>query len=199
MLEVRWHARGGQGAKTAALLLADTFMNSGFFVQAFPEYGPERTGAPIQAFNRIDKQPINVHCHVTKPDVVIVLDPTLLGKVDVTYGLPDDGTILVNTPESPVELREKLKVTKYKIFTVDAYRIAKETIGVEIPNAPLIGAFIKATKLVNLEDSLRILEQKLKEKFIHKLHLVSKNIEAIKRGYNELVSLQFFFVSRVGY
>ncbi|MBU1614411.1 2-oxoacid:acceptor oxidoreductase family protein, partial [bacterium] len=120
LTEIRWHGRGGQGAKTAALLFADAALSEGKHIQAFPEYGPERMGAPVQSFNRLSDDPITLRCGVESPRIVVVLDPTLMNSIDVTAGLPEDGILLVNTSEDPAEIRRKAKFSKGKVFTVDA-------------------------------------------------------------------------------
>jgi pyruvate ferredoxin oxidoreductase gamma subunit len=186
IIEVRWHGRGGQGAKTAALLLADAALSGGRYVQAFPEYGPERMGAPVQSFNRISKKPINIHCGVENPDVVVVLDMTLLEVVDITRGLSDDGIIIVNSPNSPQKVKEKLKLKKAKVFTVDASSISKDALGREIPNTPLLGALIKATGIIDFEDTIKHVREKLGKKFKSRPEVVEGNIKAIERAYQEV-------------
>lgn len=184
LIEVRWHGRGGQGAVTASKLLATSALAEDMYIQAFPEYGPERMGAPIQAFTRISKTPIKIHCHVANPSIVVVLDPTLLGVVDVTEGLTEDGVLIVNTDETPAQIREKLKLKGRKVYTVDASKIAQETLGRPLPNTPLIGALIKVTELLSLESVLADIEDKFKGKFSSKI--VEGNLEAIKRAYQEV-------------
>ncbi|MFA4967976.1 MAG: 2-oxoacid:acceptor oxidoreductase family protein [Candidatus Margulisiibacteriota bacterium] len=186
ILEIRWHGRGGQGAKTAALLLADSAMSSGKYVQAFPEYGPERMGAPVAAFNRIADDPITLHCAITSPKIVVVLDASLMGKVDVTDGLPADGILIVNTPDKPSSIREKLKLKGSKVFTVDASGISKETIGRNIPNTPMLGALLKATGLLDFKETLADTEIKLKKKFASKPEVIEGNLKAISRAYEEV-------------
>ena len=139
-VEIRWHGRGGQGAKTAALLLADVAFKTGRCVQGFPEYGPERMGAPITAFNRISEDQIRVHSNIYDPDYVVVVDETLLHSVHVTDGLKEDGAIIVNTPRSPKEVRSLLRGYQGRVFTVDARRISEETLGRNFPNTPMLGA-----------------------------------------------------------
>ncbi len=184
LIEVRWHGRGGQGVVTASKLLATSALAEDKYIQAFPEYGPERMGAPIQSFTRISKNPINVHCHVINPGIVLVLDPTLLKAVDVTEGLKKDGVLIVNTEESAVKIRKKINLKGRKIYTVDARKIAQETIGRPIPNTPLIGALIKVTGLLTLNKVLADIEDKFKKKFTSKI--VEGNINAIKRAYQEV-------------
>lgn len=188
VLEIRWHGRGGQGAKTAAILLGEAASSAGKFVQAFPEYGPERMGAPVLAFNRISDEPVRVHCHVAHPRIVVVLDSTLIGKNDVTAGVPEDGVYLVNTNLSPAEMRAKLKVRGGKVFTVDATQISIDTIGRAIPNTPMMGALIKATGLLTLEEFVSDTRHKLEVKFRSKPEVIEGNIRAIERAYQEVQS-----------
>jgi len=187
IFEIRWHGRGGQGAKTAALLFGDVSMATGKYFQAFPEYGPERMGAPVQAFNRLSDDPITVHCGIKTPDVVVVLDPTLIDSQNVIDGLKSEGTILANTKESPQILRKKLGLKEGRVFTVDASGIAKETLGQEIPNTPMLGALVKATELVDLDVFLSNVRKKLEHKFRGRPELVDGNIKSIKRAYKEVL------------
>lgn len=187
-MEIRWHGRGGQGAKTAALLFGDAALSSGKNIQAFPEYGPERMGAPVASYNRLSDDPITTHCAITNPQIVVILDPTLMGKVDVTEGLPQDGSIIVNTKDSPAKIREVLKLKGAKVYSVDASGISKETIGRDIPNTPMLGALIKVSAFLNLEQVLKDTEEKLSKKFKGKPEIVKGNIEAIKRAYSEVTS-----------
>lgn len=186
LVEIRWHGRGGQGAKTAALLLADAALSSGKYIQAFPEYGPERMGAPVVSFNRLADEPIVIHSGVTEPKVVVVLDTTLIRTVDVTNGLPQDGILIINTSKSPSEIRKELNVQGRKIFTVDASKIAVETIGKDIPNTPLLGALIKATNLLDFDEMLSDTKKKLEKKFKSKPEVIEGNIKAIKRAHEEV-------------
>ena len=139
ILEIRWHGRGGQGAKTAALLFADAALSLGMYIQAFPEYGPERMGAPVQSFNRLAKNPITIHCGITSPKIVVVLDPTLMASVDVTSGLLENGSIIVNTSKSPAEIRAELGLKKGKVYTVDASKIATERLAAIFPIPRCLG------------------------------------------------------------
>ncbi|MFA5113823.1 MAG: 2-oxoacid:acceptor oxidoreductase family protein [Candidatus Margulisiibacteriota bacterium] len=186
-VEIRWHGRGGQGAKTAALLFGEAALSLGKNIQAFPEYGPERMGAPVASFNRISSQPINLHCSITEPSVVIVLDPTLMDSVDVTAGLPADGKIIVNTKQCPADIRKQLKLKGAKVFTVDASGISKATIGRDIPNTPMMGALVKASGLLPIDSMIKDTEEKLKKKFASKPEVIKGNLEAIKRAYNEVI------------
>jgi len=186
MVEVRWHARAGQGAKTAALLLAEAALHEGKYIQGFPEYGPEREGAPIKAFTRISGKPILIHCGVANPDAVVLLDTTLLGAVDVTEGLLEDGALLINTEKSPEEIRKTLKTEKGKVFTVDATGISLDLLGRNLPNMPMIGALVKVLPVVKLETLLESVKKKFGKKFSSKI--VEGNVSAIKRAYEEVKS-----------
>ncbi|MCL6629636.1 MAG: 2-oxoacid:acceptor oxidoreductase family protein [Armatimonadetes bacterium] len=190
LTEIRWHGRGGQGAKTAALLFGEALLGQGKYIQAFPEYGPERMGAPVQSYNRISDQPITIHCGVTSPQVVVVLDPTLMDKVDVTSGLPEDGTIIINTDQPASKFRQKLGLNSQRVHTVDASRIAMETIGRNIPNTPMMGALVRVTGLVDLEEMLEDTKKKLEKKFRSKPEVIEGNLMAIRRAYDEVKSDQ---------
>jgi pyruvate ferredoxin oxidoreductase gamma subunit len=188
LVEVRWHGRGGQGAKTAALLLAEAASDAGGkYIQAFPEYGPERMGAPVQAFTRISDAPITMHCNVTNPGTVVILDPSLIGgSVDVTSGVGESGVYIVNTNATPEEMRAKLGIKAGKVYTVDANQIALDTIGRAIPNTPMMGALIKVTGILPLETLLADTEKKLNKKFAGRAQIVEGNLQAIKRAYQEV-------------
>ncbi len=189
LTEIRWHGRGGQGAKTAALLFADACLAQGLYIQAFPEYGPERMGAPVAAFNRISSKPILLHSGVNNPDIVMVLDPTLIESVDVTEGIPDNGVLLVNTEKSPADIKKELGVSgAIKVFTVDASKISKETIGREIPNTPMLGALLKATAIIDYKEMLEDTRKKLEKKFKSKPEVIEGNVKAIERAYSEVKS-----------
>ncbi|MCK4532413.1 2-oxoacid:acceptor oxidoreductase family protein [bacterium] len=188
LIEIRWHGRGGQGAKTVALLFAEAALSTGKYVQAFPEYGPERMGAPVQSFNRLSDDPITLHCGVTAPEVVIILDATLIGQVEVTSGLGEEGTIIVNTNLTPQKMRETLGIKKGKVYTVDAGRIAKECFGLNKPNTPMMGALVKATNILALEGVLNDTRKKLEKKFAHKPEVIDGNIQSIKKAYEEVQS-----------
>ncbi|MBU1912933.1 MAG: 2-oxoacid:acceptor oxidoreductase family protein [Candidatus Omnitrophica bacterium] len=184
MVEVCWHGRGGQGAKTASQFLGEAALDIGKYIQAFPEYGPERAGAPMKAFTRISDEPIYVHSSVKNPDVVIIIDPTLLGAVNVTEGLGDDGILLVNTDKSPADIRKETDFKHGKVGTVDATKIALETLKIPMPNMPMLGAFLKVNSIVSIDEVSDI----VKAKFIKKLgeEKTKANIEGIKRAYAEL-------------
>jgi len=188
LMEIRWHGRGGQGAKTAALLFADAALSQGKYVQAFPEYGPERMGAPVSAYDRLSDSPITLHCGITNPRIVVVLDSTLIGKIDVTAGLSTNGILLINTFEEPGVLRKKLGIKEGKIFTVNASSISRETLGREIPNTPMLGALARISGLLNFETMLKDMRSKLEKKFVDRSEIVEGNLLAIKRAYEEVKS-----------
>jgi pyruvate ferredoxin oxidoreductase gamma subunit len=187
ILEIRWHGRGGQGTVTAAKVLAEASMAEGKNVQAFPEYGPERMGAPLRAYNRISGKPMTLHCQVTNPAVVAVVDPTLIETVDVTDGATLDAVFVINTQKSPAELRKKLGLKKtQKVFSVDANRISIETIGRVMPNTPMLGALTKATGVINLDTLLKDIRASFGKKFSEKI--INNNLDAARRAYEEVVS-----------
>ncbi len=186
LIEIRWHGRGGQGAKTVSLLFAEAALSTGKYVQAFPEYGPERMGAPVQAFNRLSNNPITLHCGVTAPEVVVILDATLIGQVEVTAGLGENGIIIVNSNLPPQQMRKTLGLKKGKVYTVDAGNIAKECFGLNKPNTPMMGALVKATGFLELEGVLKDTHKKLEKKFVHKPEVIEGNILSIKRAYEEV-------------
>lgn len=188
MIEIRWHGRGGQGAKTAALLFADACLGAGMYIQAFPEYGPERSGAPVASYNRISGEPITIHSAVESPSVVVILDPTLIGTVDVMKGLPQDGVVLVNTNETAEEMGKKLGLNGQKLFVLDASTISKETIGRDIPNTPMLGALVGATGMVDFDSMIEDTEAKLKKKFRNRPEVIAGNVQAIRQAYETVKS-----------
>ncbi len=187
MIEIRWHGRGGQGAKTASLLLADAAFNTGKYIQGFPEYGPERMGAPITAYNRISDSPIRVHSNIYEPDYVVVVDDTLLDGVDVLKGLKRDGAILINTNQSIESIRKKLNGYKGKIYTIDASKISKDFLKANFPNTAMLSAIVKITNIMTKEQLLKDMEGSFKHKFARKPEVIEPNMEAIKRAYDEVV------------
>ncbi len=189
MVEIRWHGRGGQGAKTASLLLADAAFNTGKYVQGFPEYGPERMGAPITAYNRISSEKINVHSNIYEPDYVVVVDETLISSVDVTKGLKEDGAIVINSAKSPDEVRKHLKGYKGKVCTIDAGQISIDTLGKFFPNTPMLGAIVKVSGIMNEEDFLKDMEGSFKHKFATKPQVIEGNMNALKRSMQEVRGL----------
>ncbi len=186
LVEIRWHARGGQGAKTAAILLAEAAEAAGQYIQGFPEYGPERMGAPILAFNRLSDKPIRVHGRVENPDIVVVLDPTLIGVVDVGEGFPPHGVLLVNTPKSPAEIRAKTGIRGGKVYTVDASRISIEELGKDIPNTPMMGALMAVANLLDFDKFMDVTKTQMEHKFRGNAKLVEGNIKAIVRARQEV-------------
>jgi len=184
VVEIRWHGRGGQGVVTAGKLLAETALGTGQYFQAFPDYGPERMGAPIRSFTRISSEPITIHSQVENPDIVLVLDPTLLGAVPVTGGLKEDGILLVNTSMDPEEVRGITNFRSGKVFTVDASHIAIEEMGREITNTPMLGAFAEATGLFELEPLIEQVRDWFGGKVSEKV--VEANVRALRRAAAEV-------------
>jgi len=177
-IEIRWHGRGGQGAVTSAELLALAAIEEGKFAQAFPSFGPERRGAPVLVFNRISKaSPIRARVSVTNPDVVVILDPGLISVTDVTSGLKDGGTVVINTPKSMVDIKSEIG-GPWKLAVVNANVIAREVLGVQIVNTTMLGAVVKATGIIKLES----LEEPIKERFGAR---AKANIEACRRAFEE--------------
>lgn len=191
LIEIRWHGRGGQGAKTASLLLADAAFNTGKYIQGFPEYGPERMGAPITAYNRISNNPITIHSNIYEPDYVVVVDDTLLESVDVTAGLKEEGAIIVNTTKSSDELKKELKDYKGEIYTIDARKVSLKTIGKYFPNTPMLAAIIKVSKVMTDEEFIKDMEQSFKHKFAKKPEVIEGNMEAIKLALKEINRIKF--------
>jgi pyruvate ferredoxin oxidoreductase gamma subunit len=184
-VEIRWHGRGGQGTVTAAKVLADACLSGGRHVQAFPEYGPERAGAPLRAYNRISEKALRMHCPVLNPGVVAVVDASLLDAINVSDGAKDDAVFVINTSKDPKEIRAKLNAKpSQKVFTVDATKIAIDTIGRPMPNAPMLGAVNKATGIVSMEVLLNDVQGSFGKKFAQKI--IDGNLEAVKRGYEEV-------------
>jgi len=184
-VEIRWHGRGGQGTVTAVKVFADACLSGGRHVQAFPEYGPERAGAPLRAFNRVSDRPLRLHCPVTKPNIVVVVDATLLDSVKITDGTPDDAAFIINTSKDPKVIREKIQAkATQKIFTVDATKISIETIGRPMPNATLVGTVTKVSGLLSLDDVLVDVKKSFGEKFPQKI--IDGNLESTRRGYEEV-------------
>lgn len=184
IVEIRWHGRGGQGAVTAAKLVAETALVQDKYFQASPEYGPERMGAPIQAFTRISEKPIKIHSNVTNPDIVVVLDPTLMSVVDVTQGLKPNGCLIINTEEDAGTVKARYNLSNVKVFTVNASKIAIETIGKAIPNTPMLGALIKATQIMDLNKLIDHIKVSFSKKFSQEI--VDGNITAVTRAYQEV-------------
>lgn len=184
--EIRWHGRGGQGAKTAALLLADVAFKTGKYVQGFPEYGPERMGAPITAYNRISDQPIRVHSNIYTPDLVAVVDETLLHSVDVTDGLKEDGAVIVNSPKSPEEIRPMLKGYKGKVYTVDARKISEEALGKYFLNSPMLAAAVAVSGIMEHDAFISEMRNSYQHKFAKKPEVIDGNMLALQLTYDAL-------------
>ena len=181
--EIRWHGRGGQGAKTAALLLADVAFKTGKYVQGFPEYGPERMGAPITAFNRISENPIRVHSNIYTPDLVVVVDETLLHTVDVTAGLKEEVAVLVNTSMTEGEVRTLLKGWQGKIYTIDARKISLECLGKYFPNSPMLAAAVAVSGVMEKEEFIADMEASYHHKFAKKPEVIEGNMKALKMTF----------------
>lgn len=185
LTEIRWHARAGQGAVTAAKLVAETALEEDRYMQAMPEYGPERMGAPIKAFTRISDEPIEIHNNITTPNVVVVLDESLLDIVDVTEGIADDGVVIVNTCSPAAEVRRTLKVGEgVKVAAIDASGIAMDTIKRDIPNTPMVGALAKVTGAVDLDAVNRLLVKSFGKKFSQ--DIIDANLASVQRAYEEV-------------
>lgn len=185
-IEIRWHGRGGQGAKTAALLLADVAFKTGKYVQGFPEYGPERMGAPITAYNRISENPIRVHSNIYTPQYVAVVDESLLDSVDVTSGLREDGAIIINTPKTPDEIRPLLKGYKGRVYTLDACEISIQTLGRNIPNSPMLAAVVAVSGIMEKEAFLTDMRGEYEHKFAKKPEVIEGNMAALKIAFEEV-------------
>ena len=186
LIEIRWHGRGGQGAKTASLLLADAAFNTGKYIQGFPEYGPERMGAPITAYNRISNKPITIHSNIYYPDFVVVVDDTLLESVDVTAGLKNDGGIIINTTKTEDEIKSLLKNYKGNIYTLDAKRISIDALGKYFPNIPMLAGIVKISNIMTDEQLINDMEDSLKHKFAKKPEVIEGNMNALKIALNEV-------------
>jgi len=184
LTEIRWHGRGGQGAVTAAKMVAELALGQKKYFQAFPEYGPERSGAPIVAFTRVSDAPIQIYAGIEHPQIVVVLDPSLLSVVDVTKGAPADAIVLVNSEMSPAELRKHYHLEGFRYFTIAATRIAVETIKRPIPNTPMVGALTRITGLFAIDEVVEFLRVDFSKKFPPKV--VEGNINAITRSYEEV-------------
>lgn len=190
LIEIRWHGRGGQGAKTACLLLADAAFNTGKYIQGFPEYGPERMGAPITAYNRISNTPITIHSNIYNPDFVVVVDDTLLDSVDVTAGLKESGAIVINTTKDIDILKDKLNGYKGSIYTIDARSISIEALGKYFPNTPMLATIVKVSKVMSDEDFLKDMEGSFKHKFAKKPEVIDGNMKALKLTLEQIKKIQ---------
>ena len=190
LIEIRWHGRGGQGAKTASLLLADAAFNTGKYIQGFPEYGPERMGAPITAYNRISDKPITIHSNIYEPDYVVVVDDTLLESVPVTAGLKKEGAIVINTTKSSEYLKEKLNGYSGSIYTIDARKVSEETLGRYFPNTPMLAAIVKVTGIMSDEAFLEDMKGSFKHKFAKKPEVIEGNMKALELALKEVTKIQ---------
>ncbi len=186
LVEIRWHGRGGQGAKTAALLLADVAFKTGSFVQGFPEYGPERMGAPITAYNRISKNEIRVHSNIYEPDFVVVVDEGLLDVVDVTEGLKETGGIIVNTSKTPEEIKSKLGGYKGKVYTIDARKVSVACLGKYFPNTPMLAAIVKISGVMDKNTFFTEMRNSFSHKFASKPEVIDGNMKALKMAFEEV-------------
>lgn len=185
-IEIRWHGRGGQGAKTAALLLADVAFKTGQNVQGFPEYGPERMGAPITAYNRISADPIRVHSNIYHPDFVVVVDETLLESVDVTAGLKENGAIIINTAKPREEMIPKLNGYKGRVYAIDARKISVETLGKNFPNSPMLAATVAVSEVMDRDTFITEMKASYEHKFAKKPEVIEGNMMALERAFSEV-------------
>ena len=190
LVEIRWHGRGGQGAKTASLLLADAAFNTGKYIQGFPEYGPERMGAPITAYNRISKKPIVIHSNIYEPDYVVVVDDTLLETVDVTAGLKEDGAIVINTVKDEEQIKKLLKGYKGKVYCIDARKISEEALGRYFPNTPMLAAIVKVAGIMDEDAFLADMQGSFKHKFAKKPEVIDGNMNALKMALSQVKQIQ---------
>ena len=186
LIEIRWHGRGGQGAKTASLLLADAAFNTGKYIQGFPEYGPERMGAPITAYNRISDKPITIHSNIYEPDYVVVVDDTLLETVPVTSGLKNTGAIVINTTKNAEEIKGLLKGYEGKVYKIEARKISEEALGRYFPNTPMLAAIVKVSKVMSDEELLNDMKGSFKHKFAKKPEVIEGNMKALEMALNSV-------------
>ncbi len=186
LIEIRWHGRGGQGAKTASLLLADAAFNTGKYIQGFPEYGPERMGAPITAYNRISNNPITIHSNIYEPDFVVVVDDTLLETVPVTAGLKENGGIIINTTKSENEIKDLLKDYKGNVYTLDARKISVDALGKYFPNVPMLAGIVKISGVMTDDELIKDMEGSFKHKFAKKPEVIEGNMNALKVALKEI-------------
>ena len=186
MIEIRWHGRGGQGAKTASLLLADAAFNTGKYIQGFPEYGPERMGAPITAYNRISTSPIRLHSNIYEPDYVVVVDDSLLETVPVTDGLKESGAIVINTTKTADELKPLLHGYSGKIYTIDARKISEEALGKYFPNTPMLASIVKVSEIMTEQEFLDDMQGSFQHKFAKKPEVIDGNMKALQLALQEI-------------
>ena len=190
LIEIRWHGRGGQGAKTASLLLADAAFNTGKYIQGFPEYGPERMGAPITAYNRICSTPIRIHSNIYEPDYVVVVDDTLLESVDITAGLKETGAIVINTTKDAEYLKKVLKEYKGGIYTIDARKVSMEALRKYFPNTPMLAAIVHVSGIMTDEALLEDMKDSFKHKFAKKPEVIEGNMKALEIALKEIKKVQ---------
>ena len=188
-IEIRWHGRGGQGAKTACLLLADAAFSSGKYVQGFPEYGPERMGAPITAYNRISDAPCTVHSNIHFPDYVVVVDESLLSSVEVTQGLNPQGAVVVNSAKPPEQLRPLLRGWQGRVCTIDARRISEACLGRYFPNTPMLAAIVQVSRVLEPERFLADMEASFRHKFATKPQVIQGNLNCLAQSMKEVQDL----------
>ena len=188
-IEIRWHGRSGQGAKTACLLLADAAFSSGKYVQGFPEYGPERMGAPITAYNRISDAPCTINSNIHFPDYVVVVDESLLSSVEVTQGLSPDGAVVVNTSKAPEEIRPLLRGWEGRVCTIDARRISQACLGRYFPNTPMLAAIVQVSRVLEPERFLSDMEASFRHKFATKPQVIQGNLNCLARAMKEVQGL----------
>jgi len=186
VVQIRWHGRGGQGAKTAALLLADVVFSTGKYVQGFPEYGPERMGAPITAYNRISDNRIRVHSNIYEPDYVVVVDETLFQAVDVTKGLSPEGAIIVNTARKKAEVEKELRGYQGRVYTIDARKISMEAFGKYFPNSPMLAAVVKVSGVMTEATFLKEMQHSYEHKFASKPAVIEGNMRALRLALQEV-------------
>ena len=186
LTEIRWHGRGGQGAKTAALLLADVAFSTGMYVQGFPEYGPERMGAPITAYNRLSSEKIRTHSNIYDPDYVVVVDETLLDSDNVTDGLKKEGAIVINTARSKEDIIPKLNGYEGRVYTIDARKISLEALGKYFPNSPMLAAIVKVSGIMEEETFLEEMRKSYAHKFASKPEVIEGNMKALSLALQEV-------------
>ena len=186
LVEIRWHGRGGQGAKTAALLLADVAFKTGKYVQGFPEYGPERMGAPITAYNRISNEEIRVHSNIYHPNFVVVVDEGLLESVDVAKGIKPGGAIIVNSTRTPAEVRNEIRDFDGRVYTIDAKKVSVACLGKYFPNTPMLAATVKVSGVMEKDTFLNEMEASFNHKFASKPEVIEGNMNALKMAFEEV-------------
>jgi 2-oxoacid:acceptor oxidoreductase, gamma subunit, pyruvate/2-ketoisovalerate family len=184
-IEIRWHGRGGQGAKTAALLLADVAFKTGKYVQGFPEYGPERMGAPITAYNRISNKAITVHSNIYEPDYVVVVDESLLDSIDVTKGLNPEGAVIINSMRSKEEIEKHLHGYTGAVYTVNAKEISIKALGKNYPNSPMLAATVAVSKVMEREEFLTEMKASFQHKFAKKPEVIDGNMMALELAFEQ--------------